>query len=100
MGVVVFFGIWFFARTGTVSVVIQIPIDTTDPALTFFLNENRLEAESLSAPIELKPGDYELVVNRDGKLFKKFFFSVSKEETGPIIAKEIPIPPPPPPPEG
>jgi tRNA A-37 threonylcarbamoyl transferase component Bud32 len=92
LGVIVFLGIWFFARAGTVSVLIQIPIDITDPALTFVLDDKAIDAESLAAPIELKPGVHRLIVNRDGKLFKEFRFRVGKEKEK--IAVEDVTPPP------
>ncbi len=82
-------GLWFFARNDTVTVLIQIPINTKDPALSFFLDEQPLAAEKLTAPIELKPGEHELVVRRDGQLFKRFLFNVGKKDNQPILVQDV-----------
>lgn len=94
MGLVVFLGIWFFIKKDTVTVVVQIPIDTSDPALTFFLNGDPIESGKLQGAMELEPGEYELVVKRDGQIYKKFRFSVGKKQDEPVIVQEIIEPPP------
>jgi|GEM_PF-2577748 len=89
-----FSGLWFFARNDTVTVVINIPIDTGDPALSFFLDGKQIASEALGAPIELKPGEHQLVVNRNDRLFKKFRFSVGKEDHEPVVVQDVtdPVP--------
>ncbi len=97
MGLVVLLGILFFARKDTVTVIVNIPgIDTKDPSLTFLLDGKPVPAETFAAPVELKPGEHELVVNQDGKLFKRFVFKISVTESGPVVPHDVtPTPGPP-----
>lgn len=76
MGLVVLLGILFFVRKDTVTVIVNIPIDIKDPSFSFILDKNPIAADAFAAPFELKPGDHELIVNKDGKLFKHFRFHV------------------------
>ncbi|MDZ4689426.1 MAG: protein kinase, partial [Planctomycetaceae bacterium] len=89
VGVIVLLGILFFIRKDTVTVIVNIPIDVNDPSLSFFLDKTSIGADALSAPIELKPGEHELVVNRDQQLFKRFVFSVGKGESGEVKVQDV-----------
>ncbi|HTN04001.1 MAG TPA: family 16 glycoside hydrolase [Planctomycetaceae bacterium] len=96
MGLVILLGVIFFIKSGDTTVIVQISIekyvdDLKDPALSFLLDNKPVEAAALESPIELKPGEHELIVNRDGKLFKRFAFNVeigaSKNE--PVVVQDV-----------
>lgn len=79
IGVIVLCGILFFIRKDTVTVIVNIPIENkNDPALSFFLDKKSIAVSAFDAPIELKPGEHELVVNKYDTLFRRFLFSVGK----------------------
>lgn len=96
MGLVILLGVIFFIKSGDTMVIVQISMekyidDVNDPALSFLLDNTPIEAAALESPIELKPGEHELIVNRDGKLFKRFAFNVeigaSKNE--PVVVQDV-----------
>ncbi|MCA9053713.1 MAG: DUF1080 domain-containing protein, partial [Planctomycetaceae bacterium] len=86
---ITFAGIWFFVRKDTVTVVVQIPIDTGDPSLSFFLDNKAIGVDELAAPIELRPGEHELLVNKDNKVFKRFLFNVGRSENQPVFVQDV-----------
>ncbi len=95
MGVIVLCGIFFFIRKDTVTVIVNIPdIDPKDASLSFLLDGAAIAAELFAAPIELKPGEHELIVNKDGKLFKQFRFSVGKADNEPVVVQDVTPPEP------
>ncbi|MGE0609941.1 MAG: family 16 glycoside hydrolase [Pirellulales bacterium] len=82
--------IWFFIRKDTVTVIVNIPgIDTKDPSLSFFLDKRQVPAEEFLTPIELLPGEHELIVNKDDKLFKRFLFNVGKADNQPVVVQDV-----------
>lgn len=90
MGLVVLLGILFFVRKDTVTVIVTIPIENiNDPALTFLLDNNRIEAAAFAAPIELKPGKHELIVKKDDTLFKRFVFDVGAKQSDPVVVQDV-----------
>jgi uncharacterized protein (TIGR03067 family) len=90
MGLVVLLGILFFIRKDTVTVIVNIPIENIhDPSLSFLLDNNPIAAKAFAAPIELKPGKHELVVNKDDKLFKRFVFDVSAKQSDPVVVQDL-----------
>jgi len=93
MGLVVLLGILFLIRKDTVTVIVNIPIENIhDPSLTFLLDNNRIEAAAFAAPIELKPGKHELIVNKDDKLFKRFVFDVGAKQSDPVLVQDVTTP--------
>ncbi len=88
IGVIVLLGILFFVRKDTVTVIVNIPINIKDPALSFLLDEKPVSAEQLAAPIELQPGEHELIVNKDSQLFKRFVFKVGKGANEPVVIQD------------
>jgi tRNA A-37 threonylcarbamoyl transferase component Bud32/HEAT repeat protein len=86
LGLLILAGLWHFGKNASVMVVIQIPIDISNPALTFFLDDRSISPDELAAPIALKPGPHELVVNRDGRLYRKFAFKVEKSDANETVA--------------
>ena len=90
MGLVVLLGILFFVRKETVTVIVNIPIENIhDPALTFLLDDKPIAATAFAEPIELKPGEHHLIVNKGGKLFKEFRFQVGRKNDQPIIVHDM-----------
>ena len=89
LAAVLLYGIWFFAGNDSVSVIIQIPLDTKDPHLSFFLDGRPIPASELAAPIELKPGDHELIANRHDDLVKKFSFQVDEGANRQIAVRDV-----------
>ncbi len=90
MGLVVLLGILFFIRRDTVTVIVNIPIENiNDPSLSFLLDDNPIAATAFAAPIELKPGKHELVVNQKGRLFKRFVFDVGAKQTDPVVVQDV-----------
>ena len=90
MGLIVLLGILFFIRKDTVTVIVSIPIENiNDPALSFILDNNPIAAAAFAVPIELKPGQHELVVNKDGQLFKRFVFDVGAKQTDPVVVQDV-----------
>lgn len=90
IGVVMLLGILFFARKDTVTVFINIPIENiNDPALSFVLDDKPVNAAEFAAPIELTPGDHELIVRKDGKIFKQFRFQVGKTNNELIAVHDV-----------
>jgi serine/threonine protein kinase len=90
MGMIVLLGILFFVRKDTVTVIVNIPIENiNDPSLSFLLDNNPIEADAFAAPIELKPGQHELVVNKDNKLFKRFVFDVGEKQSDPVVVQDV-----------
>jgi hypothetical protein len=82
-------GIWFFVRRDTVTVVVNIPIDIEDPELSFLLDNEPVSPEVLAAPIELAPGEHELIVHRNDELYKRFRFSVGRGQTDPVVVQDV-----------
>jgi serine/threonine-protein kinase len=52
-------------------------IDLTDKSLSFTLDGKPITAEALAQPIELKPGEHELVAFRGAKKVKRMLFTVT-----------------------
>lgn len=97
MGLIVVLGIFFFIKRDTVTVIVNIPIDNIhDPSLSFLLDDKPISAEAFAAPIELKPGKHELVVNQNGKLFKRFVFDVGAKQSDPVVVQDVTPEPAPP----
>lgn len=94
IGAIVLLGIFFFIKKDTVTVIVNIPIDTRDPSLTFLLDGEPVPAEMFAVPVELKPGQHELIVNKDDKLFKRFVFTIGATESGPIVPEDLTPKPP------
>ena len=90
MGVIIFLGIFFFIRKDTVTVIVNIPIENiNDPSLSFILDDKPIAAEKFAVPVELKPGEHELIVNKDGKEFKRFLFNVGKADNQPVVVQDV-----------
>uniref|UniRef100_A0A7C2NT94 non-specific serine/threonine protein kinase n=1 Tax=Schlesneria paludicola TaxID=360056 RepID=A0A7C2NT94_9PLAN len=89
IGVIVLLGILFLIRKDTVTVIVSIPMDIQDPSLSFVLDNETVTAAELASPIELKPGEHELVVNKDDKLFKRFLFNVGKADNQPVVVQDV-----------
>lgn len=90
MGLIVLLGILFFVRKDTVTVIVNIPIENiNDPALSFLLDDKPIAATAFAAPIELAPGKHELLVNQDGKLFRRFLFEVGTKQTDPVVVQDV-----------
>ena len=86
--------IWFFVQKDTVTVVVNIPnLDPKDPSLTFLLDDRPLSGVELARPIELNPGEHELVVNKNDAFFKRFKFQVGKGQTDPVVVQDVTPPP-------
>ncbi len=67
----------FFTRNDTVKVTIELKgVDLSDKTLRFTLDGKPIAAEELAEPIELKPGDHELVVSRDAVPLVRYVFAV------------------------
>lgn len=83
MGVIVLLGILFFVRAGDTTILIQVPlppgVDLEDTSLAFFLDEKPIAAEQIGQPIELTPGDHELVIRRGDQVVERMRFAVEKE---------------------
>jgi formylglycine-generating enzyme required for sulfatase activity/serine/threonine protein kinase len=77
-------GIIFFARTPTVTVMIDVDVDLSDQSLSYQLDGKPVSADQLSKQIELDIGSHELVVYRGAEIVHRFHFNVSKD-TGPRI---------------
>ncbi len=90
MGFIVLLGIFFFIRKDTVTVIVNIPIENIqDPALSFLLDDKPIAATAFAAPIELKPGKHELIVNKADKLFRRFVFDVGAKESDPVVVQDV-----------
>ena len=90
MGLIVLLGIFFFIKKNTVTVIVSIPIENiNDPSLSFLLDDKPIAATAFAAPIELKPGKHELIVNKDDKLFKRFVFEVGEKQSDPVVVKDV-----------
>lgn len=95
MGLIVLLGIFFFIKKDTVTVIVNIPIENiNDPSLSFLLDKKPIAATAFSAPIELKPGKHELIVNKDDKLFKRFVFEVGEKQSDPVVVQDVTPEPP------
>lgn len=94
-------GLVFFTKSDKVKVTIELTdVDLSDKSLSFFLDDKPISAEALANPIELKPGEYVLVVKRGEEIVKRLNLSVSGGRSPGIKVKDITpqqIPPPPPP---
>jgi hypothetical protein len=88
LGVLALFGILFFARTSTATVLIQIDVDLTDKALSFFLDAKPISAEALAAPVQLTVGDHHLVVKRGEAIVKQMRFRVQGGRNPKIVVEE------------
>ena len=92
-------GLVLFTRSDKVKVTIELTdVDLADKTLSFFLNDEPISADALAKPIELKPGDYVLVVKRGKEIVKRVLLTVSGGRSPGIRARDIKPPPPPPPP--
>lgn len=95
MGLIVLLGIFFFIKKDTVTVIVNIPMENiNDPSLSFLLDNNPIAATAFASPIELKPGKHELIVNQDGKLFKRFVFDVGEKQSDPVVVQDVTPEPP------
>jgi serine/threonine protein kinase/Leucine-rich repeat (LRR) protein len=88
-------GIFFFMRTPTATVIINIDVDLSDVTLSFFLDGNPIRAEELANPVELKVGKHELLVKRGDTVIKRMHFIVRGGKNPSIEYKEITTSPPP-----
>lgn len=83
MGLVVLLGILFFVRAGDTTILIHVPlpdgVDLTDTSLAFFLDEKPISAEQIGQPIDLTPGEHELVIRRGEEIVERMRFEVVKE---------------------
>lgn len=95
-GLIAVLGIIFFARTPTMTVMLNVEVDLNDPALTYTFDGKPITAGELKKPVELTVGEHELVVFRGAAEFRKFRFTVSKDAGPEIRGKEVPVPAPPP----
>src|SRR5262249_45787479 len=65
-------GIVFFIQSDTVRATVELrDVDLSDKSLRFFLDEEPISAGALAQPIELKPGDYLLVVKRGKDIVRR-----------------------------
>jgi serine/threonine protein kinase len=102
--VALFAGILFFARTPTVTVLIEVDVDLTDKTLSYLLDDKPVTADQLAKPVELGVGSHELVVMRGKDVVNRFHFAVSQDtgpriEVGESVIAERPQPKPQPSPE-
>ena len=93
-GVLVLLGILFFVRGGSATVIINVPlppgIDLKDTTLSFFLDNKAIAGEELEKPIELKPGDHELLIKRGEQVVKRMKFTVNvKGKDVSVEVKEV-----------
>lgn len=99
MGLVVLLGILFFVRAGDTTILIQVPlppgVDLKDTSLAFFLDDRPIPAEQIGQPLELSPGDHELVIKRGDQVVERMRFEVVKEGKNWNIAKRDANSPPP-----
>jgi uncharacterized protein (TIGR03067 family) len=83
-------GILFFTRSDKVRVTIELTdVDLADKTLSFFMDEEPISAEALARPIELKPGDHELVVKRGEKIVKRLLLTVAGGRSPGLKVKDI-----------
>jgi len=91
LGVLLTLGIIFFARTPTATVMIHIDVDLSDTTLSFFLDGKAIAADDLKAPLELKVGHHELLVERGEEVVRRFTFTVSRDAGPRIELREHPL---------
>jgi hypothetical protein len=57
--------------------VVLKEVDLSDKSLTFFLDEERIPAEALAKPYELKPGDHVFSVKRGNEIVRRVLITVA-----------------------
>ncbi len=73
---IVLIGFFALFQSDYGKVRLQLNLDTSDPALTVFIDETEVAIESLSQELELPAGPHELVVRRNGNEIQRYAFQV------------------------
>ena len=87
IGLVALAAIFMLGRPKTTMVVLNIDVDVTDESLEFVLDDEQIAGNTLQAPVPLTIGDHKLVVKRNGEIIRRYAFTVSGEETAPLVLK-------------
>jgi Leucine-rich repeat (LRR) protein len=93
-GLAVLAGIIFFTRSDAVEVTVELKdVDLADKSLRFFLDDEPVTAEKLAERMELRPGDYVLVVKRGNNIVKRKLLTVTGGRSPGIQVTDITPPP-------
>ena len=93
IGLVALAAILMLGRPKTTLVVLNIDVDVTDESLEFVLDGEQIAGKSLQAPVALTVGDHKLIVKRNGEIIRRYAFTVSGDETQPLVLKDETKPP-------
>jgi predicted Ser/Thr protein kinase len=77
LAALIWIGLFFFHPTTTVTVLLQLDVNLSDPSLRFLLDRKDISADALRVPVELAVGDHELDVERGGILYQRYRFRVN-----------------------
>ena len=88
IGLVALAAIFMLGRPRTTLVVLNIDVDVNDESLEFVLDGEQIAGKSLQAPVALTVGDHKLIVKRNGEIIRRYAFTVSGEETQPLVLKD------------